>query len=120
MYVEFHIHLLHFREGASGVNMKNTLEILAGENIVPIRELQKNPSACLQGITRIVKGTKTLGFFFAKEEIDQIFEGYDFTRFPSFKRIIAESSVGKKRSVSTSLQKAYNQKYEIDEHLIDD
>lgn len=52
--------------------MHGIFRALTKENIASIRDLQKNPSASLQGITRIMKGKTTLGFFFPLKEIERM------------------------------------------------
>lgn len=53
--------------------MDQRLKILSQETPVSIRELQKNPSAVLHGVVRIMKGSKTLGFFFSETEFKKLF-----------------------------------------------
>lgn len=48
--------------------------ILGRERIASIREIQRNPSRALCGITRVVRGSKTVGFFFDNDEIEDLLE----------------------------------------------
>ena len=59
-----------------------SLSHLTKERIVSISEIQKNPSKALQGITRIMRGSKTVGFYISleghtKEEYDDLLEGLE-------------------------------------------
>lgn len=53
--------------------MHGTLRVLAKEHVASIRDLQKSPSTHLKTITRIMKGSATLGFFFPLKEIERLF-----------------------------------------------
>ena len=48
--------------------------LLRREHVASIREVQKNPSKKLRGITRVMRGSKTFGFFFSNEELDELLE----------------------------------------------
>lgn len=50
------------------------LEQINKERIASIREIQRNPSKALQDITRVVRGSKTIGFFLSSEEFDELLE----------------------------------------------
>lgn len=52
----------------------NTLSILQEEHIASVREVQKNPSKALRGVTRVMRGSKTLGFFLDQKAMRQFFE----------------------------------------------
>lgn len=54
--------------------MSKKYQLLEKENVASIREIQINPSKVLKGITRVVKGGKTMGFYFSNEEFDEILE----------------------------------------------
>jgi len=43
--------------------MSLDLLLLLRERTASIRDIQKNPSKALQGITRVMRGGKTFGFF---------------------------------------------------------
>ena len=47
----------------------NKFSLLANERIASIREVQKNPSAALRGITRVTRGSKTIGFFLSSDDL---------------------------------------------------
>lgn len=55
------------------IHMHGTLRVLTKEHVVSIRDLQKSPSTHLKTITRIMKGSATLGFFFPLKEIERLF-----------------------------------------------
>lgn len=52
--------------------MHGIFKALTKEKVVSISELQKSPTTHLQGITRIMKGKTTLGFFFPLKEIERM------------------------------------------------
>lgn len=54
LYVQFYIQKY--------IHMHGTLRVLTKEHIASIRDLQKSPSTHLKTITRIMKGSTTLGF----------------------------------------------------------
>lgn len=54
--------------------MAKPYQIFGQETIASIRDVQRNPSRALQGITRVVRGSKTIGFFFSNDEFDEVLE----------------------------------------------
>lgn len=54
--------------------MEKLYRLLVKERIASIRDVQKNPSKTLRGITRVMRGGKTFGFFFSHEEFDDLLE----------------------------------------------
>lgn len=75
--------------------MLNKLDLLTKENIVTIRDLQKNPSQALKGISRIIRNGKTVGFFFSQVDLEDLMADTEETVSPQFqKKIIA----GKKQT----------------------
>lgn len=52
----------------------NTFSILANERVASIRDIQKNPSGALKGVTRVTRGSKTIGFFLANEDFADLVE----------------------------------------------
>lgn len=54
--------------------LQRVQQFLVKEHIASIRDVQKNPSKSLQGITRVMRGSKTLGFFFANDELEELLE----------------------------------------------
>jgi len=52
----------------------NAFAVLAEEKTASIREIQKNPSRVLRGITRVTRGSKTVGFFLANDEFADLVE----------------------------------------------
>ena len=55
----------------------NKYSLLADERVASIREVQKNPSAALRGITRVTRGSKTIGFFLSNEEFAELTENQE-------------------------------------------
>ena len=52
---------------------------------------KKNPSKALRGVTRVMRGSKTIGFFFSNDELDEILEDLEALSSPRFQ---ARSSAG--------------------------
>ena len=54
--------------------MNSSLAFLLDEHVASIRDIQKNPSKALRHITRVTRGSKTLGFFISEEEMEDLVE----------------------------------------------
>lgn len=80
----------------------NTFALLADEQIASIRDIQKNPSKTLRGITRVTRGSKTIGFFLSNEDFADLVENYEARSNPLFmKRIeIARRDMNAGKGVS--------------------
>jgi hypothetical protein len=50
------------------------LPLLTKEHVASIREVQRNPSKALRDLTRVVRGSKTIGFFLSNEEFLELLE----------------------------------------------
>ena len=50
------------------------LKLMARINVASISEIQKSPSKRLKGITRVIRGSETVGYFFEKKEFDELVE----------------------------------------------
>lgn len=89
--------------------MLSTLTTLQQENIVTIRELQKNPSTALKKVTRILRNGKTFGFFFAESEIEDLMEDIEALSSPNYlasiKRADQNIKAGKTVPLETVLKK---------------
>ena len=90
--------------------MSQDLELLAREQVVTIRDIQKNPSRVLQGITRIIRNGNTIGFFFSQVELEDLLENAEGKLSTAFKKKIQqgkkEIAQGKTISLQT-LKKQY-------------
>lgn len=71
--------------------MTDKLNVLAQESVASIRDIQKNPSKALRGITRVMRGSKTIGFFFSNEELGDLLEGIEAFSSLSFKARIKKA-----------------------------
>ena len=58
--------------------------LLADERVASIREVQKNPSAALRGITRVTRGSKTIGFFLSNEDFVELVENQEASSSKQF------------------------------------
>ncbi|MDO8621794.1 MAG: hypothetical protein Q7R80_01020 [bacterium] len=58
--------------------------ILGREHVASIREIQRNPSRALHGITRVVRGSKTIGIFLDNDELDDLLEDFEALSSPRY------------------------------------
>lgn len=83
--------------------MTNKLDVLAQERVASIRDIQKNPSRALQGITRVMRGTKTVGFYLSNDEMDNLLEDLEAAASRSLRERVKEARMGLKKSELISL-----------------
>ena len=83
--------------------MSQKFEILAKEGVASIRDIQKNPSKALKGITRVIRGSKTMGFYFSNEELDELFEDIEAAMSQELRVRVKEARKGLKSSHLVSL-----------------
>ena len=83
----------------------NTFSLLANEHVASIREIQKNPSRALRGITRVTRGSQTIGFFLTNDQFADLVERHEALSSKSFMRRIARArfdlKAGKGKSLNT-------------------
>jgi len=65
--------------------MSSKYALLGQERVASIREIQKNPSQALRGVTRVMRGSQTLGFFLAHADMDDLLEDIEAVRSAKFK-----------------------------------
>lgn len=85
----------------------NKAMLLAKEKIVPLSDLQKNPSKALNSrIVRITKNGKEFGIFFSKEEFEDLMEE-QMDLNPKFQKDLdmAAKNPGKIRPISELFKK---------------
>jgi len=87
--------------------MLQTLKVLKREKVTNIKELQKSPSRHLQGITRILRGKKTLGYFLNEEIFSNLIEDMEAMSSPNFIKSITRARKSKKHTPLSSLIKKY-------------
>ena len=68
----------------------NKFSLLADENTASVREIQRNPSRALRGITRVMRGSKTVGFFLSNENFDELVENQEATASRAHVRRVAQ------------------------------
>ncbi|MFH1252778.1 MAG: hypothetical protein V1664_00370 [Candidatus Uhrbacteria bacterium] len=73
-------------------------QLLDKEQVASIRDIQKNPSQALRGITRVMRGGKTFGFFFSNEEFDEILEDLEAGACLELRRRVKAARQGLKKS----------------------
>ena len=71
--------------------LMNKHSLLADERVASIREVQKNPSAVLRGITRVTRGSKTIGFFLSNEEFAELVESQEALSSKRFVKSISKA-----------------------------
>ena len=76
---------------------------LASEHVASIREIQKNPSRALRGITRVMRGSKTIGFFLSNDEFAELVENHEAESSPAFAKRIAKARRDLKAGKGVSL-----------------
>lgn len=97
-YVHNYLHLTHLTE----MNM-NKFVLLANERIASIRDVQKNPSSALRGITRVTRGSKTIGFFLSNDEFADLIENQEALSSKAFIRQVAQGRRQVRAHKTTSL-----------------
>ena len=83
--------------------MPSQFAFLSKESVVSIRDIQKNPSKALQGLTRVMRGTKTMGFYLSNEEMDNLLEDLEAAASPTLRARVKEARKGLKKSETTSI-----------------
>ena len=87
--------------------MLQTLKLLKNEGVVNIKELQKSPSRHLRGVTRILRGKTTLGYFFANEAFDDLIEDLEAVSSPNYLKSITRARQSKKLTSLSQVKKRY-------------
>lgn len=71
--------------------MSKAYQLLEREHVASIRDVQRNPSKSLRGITRVMKGSTTIGFFFSNEELDELLEDLEASSSTLLRGRVAEA-----------------------------
>ena len=87
--------------------MLQTLKLLQNEGVVNIKELQKSPSRYLQGLTRILRGKKTLGYFLSQDTFDDLIEDMEAMSSPNYLKSIMRARKTKKLTPLSQVEKSY-------------
>ncbi len=87
--------------------MLSTLQALKMEHVVNIKELQKSPSRSLRGITRVLKGSMTLGYFLSAENFENFVEDLEAAASTGYRRRIAVARREGERVTLKQLRKRY-------------
>jgi hypothetical protein len=83
----------------------NTFSILADEQVASIREIQKNPSRMLRGVTRVTRGSKTIGFFLSNEDFADLVESQEALASKVFVKRVARARREAKTGKGVSIKK---------------
>jgi len=87
--------------------MLQTLKTLKTEEVVNIKELQKSPSRYLQGLTRILRGKKTLGYFLDEDTFSDLVEDMEAMSSPNYLKSILRARKSKKFTSLDKVKKMY-------------
>jgi len=77
--------------------MPKVYQLLTREHIASIRDVQKNPSKTLRGVTRVMRGSKTIGFYFSNEELDDLLEDLEAASSRSLRARVKKARHGLKK-----------------------
>ncbi|MFA5130729.1 MAG: hypothetical protein WC477_07530 [Patescibacteria group bacterium] len=78
--------------------------LLANERIASIRDIQRNPSRALSGVTRVMKGSETIGFFLANDDFADLVESHEALSSKAYIRRIAKARRDIKAGKGQSLE----------------
>ncbi|MBI5793831.1 hypothetical protein HZA87_01955 [Candidatus Uhrbacteria bacterium] len=84
--------------------MSHKYDLLAREEVVSIRGIQRNPLQALKGFTRVIRGSKTIGFFLSNEEMDNLFEDLEAAASHELCSRVKEARRSLKKSDLVSLE----------------
>ena len=87
--------------------MLQTLKLLQNEGVVNIKELQKSPSRYLVGLTRILRGKKTLGYFLSENTFDSLIEDMEAMSSSNYLKSIQKARKSKKLTSLSEVEKKY-------------
>jgi hypothetical protein len=87
--------------------MLQTLKLLQNEGVVNIKELQKSPSRHLHGITRILRGKETLGYFLTRKIFDDLIEDMEAISSHNYIKSITRARQSKKLTSLSDVAKKY-------------
>lgn len=83
----------------------NRFTALADEHTASVREIQRNPSRALRGITRVMNGSKTVGFYLSTEHFEELVENNEAMASQSYVANIAQGrrdlKAGKGKGLTT-------------------
>lgn len=71
--------------------VRDKFALMAEERIASIRDVQKNPSSALRGITRVTRGSKTIGFFLSNDDFAELVENQEALLSKAFVRQVAQA-----------------------------
>ncbi len=71
-------------------------QILSVERVASVRDIQRNPSKALRGLTRVMRGSATMGYFFDVVSFDEILEDLEAMAGSQLKKRVREARKGLK------------------------
>ncbi len=87
--------------------MVDFLKALQREHVVSIKEIQKSPSKSLRGITRILRGSKTFGYFLDEAALDNLIEDLEALSSPAYLKRIAQARRSKRHYSLADVKQRY-------------
>ncbi len=84
--------------------MSKDYQLLQREHVASIRDVQKNPSRSLRGMTRVMRGSKTFGFFFSADEFDELLEDLEAASSKNLRARVRAARKGLKKGEVVSLE----------------
>lgn len=75
--------------------MPSTYSVIGKENIASVRDIQRNPSQALRGLTRVMRGSQTMGFYFSQDLFDELLEDIEAAGSQRLKKRAKEARAGK-------------------------
>ena len=69
----------------------NNFAFLSKERVASIRDIQRSPSQALQGVTRVIRANKTLGFFLDNRAWDDLMEDLEALHSKPFLKRVAKA-----------------------------
>ncbi|MFA6161114.1 MAG: hypothetical protein WC766_02935 [Patescibacteria group bacterium] len=79
-------------------------KILSVERVASVRDIQRNPSKALKGLTRVMRGSQTMGYFFDVLSFDEILEDLEALSSPDLKKRVREARKGIKSNKLHTLE----------------
>ncbi len=87
----------------------HAISLLVDEHIASIRDIQKHPSRALRGVTRVMRGSKTMGFFFSNEQWDEFLEDLEASASRTLRARVKDARKHLKKGEGVSLKELAKQ-----------
>lgn len=87
--------------------MFETFKALKQEHVVNVKELQKSPSRALRGLTRILRGSMTFGYFLDANTFEDFVEDLEAASSTRYRQRIARARAERGGMTMAQLRKRY-------------